>query len=267
MADALSFAGVRSESRFRAHINGTSYLFLDLLAPALLLGLWRAWSSVMAPKLGIYFTAEALLMAYAYFAVARMTHISAHSYDRTGCYSRALALRVGQEFYRGLRRYWPKIAIGVLALLLAALALDALTAGTGIQRRPNVHLTILFLEIMIWARYGAAVVIAAVRWSSLQPPDFARARDLAASYPVARSFALTNTAFALAAFVAVAGYKWGGALLPSARAELFSAAGVFVCLALLALWLQCRWARTILGPIEVRDPVIPAEHVSARAGT
>ena len=249
MADALLFAGARSGSRSRAHINGTFYLFVDLLAPALLLGLWRAWSSAMAPKLGVFFTAEALLMAYAYFAVARMTHVSAHSYDRTGCYSRALALRAGHDFYRGLRRYWLKIAIGFLALLLAALTLDALTAGSGIQRRPNVHLTVLFVEIMIWARYGAAVVIAAVRWSSLQPPPFAGARELAASYPVARSFALTNIAFAVAALAVVAGYKWGGALLPSARAELSSAAAVFVCLAFLALWLQCRWAACVLPAI------------------
>lgn len=254
MADALLFADARSESRFRAQFNGTFFLFLDLLAPALLLGLWRAWSSAMAPKLGVYFTAEALLMAYAYFAVARMTHISAHSYDRTGCYSRALASRAGRDFHRGLRRYWRKIAVGVLALLLAALALDALTAGTGIQRRPNVHLTILFLEVMVWARYGAAVVIAAVCWSSLQPPAFARARELATGTPVARSFALTNVVFAAAALAAVAGYKWGGALLPSARAELFSAAAVFVCLALLALWLQCRWARTILPRLGERSP-------------
>ena len=103
-----------------------------------------------------------------------------------------------------------KIAIGVLALLLAALALDVLTAGTGIQRRPNLHLTILFVEIMVWARYGAAVVIAAARWSPPRSPAFAQARELASSLPVARSFALTNIAFAAAALAAVAGYKWGG---------------------------------------------------------
>jgi hypothetical protein len=252
MADALLFADARGASRSRAHISGTFYLSLDLLAPALLLGLWRAWSSTMAPKLGVYFTAEALLIAYAYFAVVRMTHINAHSYDRAGPYSRALALRAGQDFHRGLRQYWVKIAIGVLVLLLAALALDALTAGTGIQRRPNVHLTVLFVEIMVWARYGAAVVIAAAHWSSLQPPAFARARELASSLPVARSFALTNIVFAAAALAAVASYKWGGAMLPSARAELFCSAAVFVCLAFLALWLQCRWARTVLGRIDVR---------------
>ena len=64
-------------------------------------------------------------------------HLNAHSYDRTGRYSRALALRAGQDFHRGLRRYWVKIAIGVLALLLAALALDALTAGTGMPAPPQ----------------------------------------------------------------------------------------------------------------------------------
>ena len=250
MADALLFADARGASRSRAHINGAFYLFLDLLPPALLLGLWRVWSSAMAPKLGVYFTAEVLLIAYAYFAVVRMTHINAHSYDRTGHYNRALALRAGQDFHRGLRQYWLKIAIGVLALLVAALALDALTAGTGIQRRPSLHLTILFVEIMVWARYGAAVVITAARWAPPRSPAFAQARELAGSIPVARSFALTNIAFAAAALVAVAGYKWGGVLLPSARLELLCSVGVFVCLAFLALWLQCRWARTIIERIE-----------------
>ena len=246
MADALLFAGSRAESRSRAHVDWNVYPFLDLLAPALLLGLWRAWSSAVAPKLGVFFTAEVLLLAYAYFAVVRMIHINAYSYDRTGRYSRALALRAGQDFHRGLLRYWLKIAIGVLALLLAALALDALTAGTGIQRRPNLHLTVLFVEIMVWARYGAAIVIAAARWSPHQLPAFAQARELASGLPVARSFALTNIVFAAAALATVDSYKWGGALLPSARAELFCSAGMFVCLAFLALWLHCRWARAIL---------------------
>ncbi len=64
--------------------------------------------------------------------------------------------------------------------------LDALTAGTGVQHRPNVHLSILFVEIMVWARYGAAVVIASARWTPPQPSAFTRARELADSAPVAR---------------------------------------------------------------------------------
>ena len=104
MADALLFAGARGKSRSRAHVDWNVYPFLDLLAPALLLGLWRAWSSAVAPKLGVYFTAEVLLMAYAYFAVVaddpcqraqlrsdRSLQSRAGAEGRTGLPSRAAA--------------------------------------------------------------------------------------------------------------------------------------------------------------------------------
>jgi len=260
MADALLFADARAESRSRARVDWNFHLFVDLLAPALLLGLLRLWSSAMAPRLGVYFTAEALLIAYAYFAVVRGVHLNARSYDRAGRYSRELALQAGQDFLRGLQRYWVKIALVVLPLLLAALVLDALTKKFGVPHRPNVNLSILFVEIMVWARYGAPVVIASARWSPPGPAAFGEARALADRSPVARSFALTNIAFGAAALVAVASYKWGGPLLPSARAEFIGSAVLFTALAFLALWMQCRWARIVLGPIEVRsrsDAAVP----------
>ena len=260
MADALLFAGAHAESRSRARIDWNFHLFLDLLAPALLLGLLRLWSSAMAPRLGVYYTAEALLIAYAYFAVVRSVHLNARSYDRAGCYSRALAREAGQDFHRGLLRYRVKIALVVLPLLLAALVLDVLTKRFGMPHRPNINLTILFVEIMVWARYGAAVIIASARWSPPRPAAFGEARELADRHPVARSFALTNIAFGAAALVAVAAYKWSGPLLPSAGAEFIGSAVLFTALAFLALWLQCRWARTVLGSIEVRsrtDAAVP----------
>jgi len=260
MANALLFADARSRSNSRARVNWNFSLLLDLLAPALLLGLWRVWSAAMAPRLGIYFTAEAVLIAYAYFAVVRCVHLDARSTDRAEHYSRALALRARQEFGRALRRHWVPIALVVLPLLSVAFVLDALTAGTGVQHRPNVHLSILFVEIMVWARYGAAVVVASARWTPPQPPAFARARTLADSGPVARSFALTNIAFGVAALAAIGGYKWGGVLLPSVKAELVCSAVVYTSLALLALWLQCRWARHILGRFDeqpAREAAMP----------
>lgn len=222
------------------------------MAPALLLGLWRVWSSVMAPKHGFYFTAEVLLIVYAYFAVIRTAHVAVRSFDRSGSYSRGLAVGAAQAFHRGARPYLLKVAVICLSLLVAALALDTLTADSGLQRRPNLHITILFLEIMIWARYGAAVVVAAARWSPGGSAEFARARELADCPAVLRSFAVTNLAFLAVAVVAVAAYKWAGALLPTARAELFCSAGLFSALAFLALWLQCRWARGVAPALEVQ---------------
>jgi len=252
MADALLFAGARAEFRSHARVDWNFHFFADLLAPALLLGLLRLWSSAMAPRLNFYFTAEALLIAYAYFAVVRGVHLNARSYDWAGRYSRELALKAGQDFHCGLQRYWVKIALVVLALLVAALVLDVLTKNLGMQHRPNVHLSILLVEIMVWARYGAAIVTASVRWSPPRPPAFAQAREVAENLPVARSFARTNIAFGAAALVAVTSYKWAGPLLPSARAELVGSAVLFIALAFLALWLQCRWARSILPQIGER---------------
>jgi hypothetical protein len=249
MADALLFAGAHAQSRSRARIDWNFHLFLDLLAPALLLGLLRLWSSAMAPRLGVYFTAEALLIAYAYFAVVRSVHLNARSYDSAGRYSRALALEAGQDFHRGLQRYWVKIALVVLTLLVAALVLDVLTKKIGMPHRPNTNLSILFVEIMVWARYGAAVIIVSARWSPPRPAAFGEARELAERPAVARSFALTNIAFGAAALAAVAAYKWAGPLLPSARAEFIGSAVLFTALAFLALWLQCRWVRTVLPRI------------------
>jgi hypothetical protein len=253
MADALLFAGAHAESRSRARVDWNFHLLLDLLAPALLLGLLRLWSSAIAPRLGVYFAAEALLIAYAYFAVVRCVHLNARSYDSAGRYSRVLALEAGQNFHRGLQRYWVKIALLVLPLLVAALVLDVLTKKIGMPHRPNTNLSILFVEMMVWARYGAAVIIASARWSPPRPAAFGEARELADRTPVARSFALTNIAFGAAALAAVAAYKWGGPLLPSARAEFIGSAVLFTALAFLALWLQCRWARSIRGQIEVRS--------------
>lgn len=251
MADAFLFADVRkSHSYARVHWN--FYLFLDLLAPALLLGIWRAWTSASASRMHVYFSAEALLIIYAYFAVVRAVHINTRSYDWTGQYSRRLALKAAREFWLGLQRYWTKIAIAILSILVAALALDMLTAHAGTQHRPNVHLTILFIEIMVWARYGAAIVLASARWSPPEPPAFAHARELADKAPVARSFALVTIGYGLAACVAIACYKWLGVTWPSTRAELGSSALLFSALGLLALWLQCRWARYILPQLKVR---------------
>lgn len=260
MASVVSFAEPHSSFRLRARARSNLHLLFDLLPPALLLGIWRVWASAAAPRLGVYFTAEALLIAYAYFAVVRQVNVHARSHDSAGHYRRGLALQAAQDFARALRLYWVRIAIAVLSLLIAALMLDGLTAGTGIQHRPNVHLSILFVEIMVWARYGAAVVIASARWLPPQPAAFAAARERASNARVARSFSLTTMGFGAAAFVIIAGYKFGGTLLPTARADLVCSAAVYTALALLALWLQCRWVRDVLPRLDKRPAAEVAAH-------
>ena len=256
MADAVSFAGSRVSSFPRARITWNFHLALDLVAPAVLLGLLRLWSTSIAPRHGVYFTAEALLIVYAYFAVVRGVSINARSYDGAEVYDRARALRAKQDFFRELGRHGVKIALVVLPLLLAALALDVLTADSGLQYRLNVHLSILFVEVMVWARYGAAVVVTAARWSPPRPPAFAVARELASSLPVAGIFALTNVGFGIVAVAVVVASTWGSGLLPSAmlsnRASFLVSVGLFTGLAWLALWLQCRWSLRVLPQLEAQ---------------
>ena len=69
------------------------------------------------------------------------------------------------NFYRQLSKYGVRIALLVVPLFLLAYGLDLYTAGSGIQYRLNVHFSILFVELMVWARYGNAIVIAAARWA------------------------------------------------------------------------------------------------------
>ena len=242
--------------------SGAVRLASDLLVPALLLGLMRVWSFTTAPKQGMYFLAEALLITYAYFVVARAAHIHAQSRDWEGRYDWRWNLKARGDFYAAVLRHRLRIALLVVPLLCAALLLDLLTADTGFQLRPNLHLSVLFVALMAWARYGAAIVLAAARWSPPRPLQFEEARELASRVPVARSFALLNLRFGAVAVAGVLFYKWAGALLPTARAELICLIGLFTFLAWLALWLHCRWAVAMLVRV---GEMASAKEAGARA--
>ena len=232
-----------------ARLSENMQLALGLLIPALLIGLLRVWSLTTAPKQGLYFAAEASLIIYAYFAAIRASYLHAQSRDWEGRYDRRWALNARHAFYEGLYSHRSRIVIVIASLLSAGLLLDLVTAETGFQLRPNVHLSMMFVALMVWARYGAAVVIAAARWSPPVAPRFAEARELAGRASVARSFALLNLALGGAAVATVLVYKWAGALLPTARAELVCLVVVFTALAWMALWLHCRWAASMLERI------------------
>jgi hypothetical protein len=245
MADAVAFVEPLQRVGSRSRTGWNFQLALDLVIPAVLLGLLRLWSLTAAPKQGLYFTAELILIAYAYFAVARGAYLTVGSCDREGRYDPARAQAARLSFYGALLQSW-RGAWVLLPLLAAALALDALTAQTGIQHRPNVHLSMLFVAFMVWARYGAAVILAAARWSPPAPPAFAEARELAGRLPAVTSFATVTIAFCAVALVAIVAYKWAGAALPTARAEHGCLIVLFTLLAWLALWLNSQWAAHIL---------------------
>jgi hypothetical protein len=220
---------------------------VSLLPPAILLGVLRVSCLTVAPKHGVYFTAEALLTVYACFAVTRAVHVNALSYDASERYDAGRAQRARQVFNRQLRRHWARIALLVLPLLVAALVADLLTAGTGIQQRLNIHLSIMFVELMAWWRYGPVIAIAAAQWTPPRPPSLARARWLArnAWLEVARALAPAHIFLSLAALSCLGVY--GGrtwvrmfGTLPDARIVLGGLAALCAGLVWVALWSTCR---------------------------
>ncbi len=253
MARVVSLVGLRSQSAVRPRVGWNVRLLLDLLPPALLLGLLRTWATELAPRQGLYFTAEALLFAYAYFAVVRSVYVSTRGRTVSGSYDWASAQKAGRDFHRGLRRFLPRTALILMLVLTGAFGLDWLVAGAGMHYRPNVHLAVLLMGVMVWARYGGAVVLAAVRWVPGEQPAFGKARALMASAALAWSFVLTNITFGVIAVAALVPFKVGAVVAPSRYDELLWSAALFTGLALLALWLQSRWAAKALAFAEAKD--------------
>jgi hypothetical protein len=223
-----------------------------LISPAVLIGVLHTWSMATAPRYGMYFTAAAWLVLYALLAIVRGVHVAVHSYDGRGRYDAAQAGEARRSFYRALFGSWKRIATVVLPLLFAALALDLLTADTGLQHRANVHLSVLFVQMMAWWRYGPVIVVAASQWAPPRPLGLARARLLAMD-PTVRagaSLLLANLVLAAAAAAAfVLQSKWMMPhmfeAVPSARFVFVSAAAACALLTWLSLLLTCRSAFVI----------------------
>jgi hypothetical protein len=257
-AVALSDVDCPAPSRGHASWRGALLPVAALLPSAILLGVLRVWSLAVAPQLGVYFTAEALLVLYACFAITRAANVSANSYDEQGRWCSQLARQAKHTFFAGLRREWARIARIVVPLLLGALLLDMLTAGTRAQFRPNIHLSLMFVELMAWWRYGSVIAIAAAQWTPAYPPALARARVLVSKswLNVLPSLALAHIALSAAglAGLAVHGSRVAGAgplVLNAPDVRIALACHVALCagLAWLALALLCRGSLAVM----VRD--------------
>jgi hypothetical protein len=176
MVNAVTLPASGSARRSRSHWHASIAPLFAFVPDAILLGLLRVFTLAAAPRHGVYFTMEALLIVYACFAIVRAVHISANGRDDRGHYSRERARKAQSAFYAGLRQRLARIGLVVLPLLLAALLLDMLTAGTGAQHRFNIHLTLMFVELAAWLRYGSMLTIASARWASPRRPSLAKAR-------------------------------------------------------------------------------------------
>jgi hypothetical protein len=239
---ALDSATPRERAQWRHALSP----LLPLLPSALLLGVLRVWSLAVAPRHSVYFTAEALLVVYACFAIARAVHVNALSCDASGRYDARKAQKARYTFYAVLRRGWGRIALVVLPLLLAALVADMLTAGSGIQQRVNIHLSMMFVELMAWWRYGSTIAMAAAHWTPPRPPALARARCLAsnARLKVPRTLAPAHLALTAAALASLAVYgsrTWASVFgaVPDARLVFVCSAALCAGFAWVGLWRLC----------------------------
>jgi hypothetical protein len=222
------------------------------------LAVLRVWALAVAPKHGVYFTAEAVLAVYACFTIARAVHVHAQSCDACGSYDPHKAPQARQMFHERLRRGWARIGVFVLPLLLAALAADVLTAGTGIQSRLNVQLSMMFVELMAWWRYGSPLVIAAAQWRPQRPLPLARARCIVSSarLDVARTLAPAHVALTAAALAGLGVYgsrAWASLFgyAPEGRLVLVCSTAACALFASLALWAMCRGSLAV--PLRVRE--------------
>lgn len=247
MVNVVAVSALDAGSSSRAQIFNRITPYSPLLLPAILLGMLRIWSFWIAPRHDVYFTAEALLIIYACFAIVRAVHVHARSIDSRGHYDATLARAAQKAFYGEIRRHWVRIGIVVLTLLVVALNLDMLTTGTGAQYRANVHFSLLFIELMVWLRYGSAIILASALWTPPLPAAFSRARELA-SEPGTGAFRLLAPANMMLCAAALIGAglhsRWLTVqlfdVLPGSRFVFILATVLSAGLALLALSLMCR---------------------------
>lgn len=245
-----------------AQINLDPPFFLNLLAPALLLALLKKWTSLLAPAYGVYFTAEAVTILYAYFALARTVYVYNRGRDREGRHDRARARKATQDFHRAWPTVAAKAAFIALPLLAVAIATDCATHGIQFRAQQATESVILIVEIVVWLLVAPTFIIAFARWSPTQPFDFPCARRLATanrslvgpSFLIVALFLAVGTRIALEvlyqplrALVVAAVPTWTAIFLYSTVFYAFIAA--------FALWMQCRWSAAVAP--KLKEPPFP----------
>jgi hypothetical protein len=267
MSQALALPRPHSLAPPRIRINWDPPFFLGLIAPAVLLGFLRMWAFFLAPRYGVYFTSELVLVAYAYFALARAVFMHHRGHDRDGKYDRARALKADQDFHRECRARlpgWAACAAPAFALTILA---DVLTKGWGKEWLYLALLVVLAVEIRIWMRFGPAFIVGCAKWSPPAPIAFGEARRLVETNKllVKASFLVPTLIFFAVAIGAISIYRRLGAfimsLVPDPSMAFYYAVSFFAVLAGLALWLNCRWSWEVL--LRLRGPLTLEEVVNA----
>jgi hypothetical protein len=259
----VAIASARSAFPPRAQLNLDPPFFLGLLIPAVLLSLLKKCTLLIAPRYGVYFTAEAVTILYAYFALARAVYIHSNGRTRDGRYDRSKAAKAEQDFHRALPSLRSTLARIALPLLALGAIADVVTSGGQTGAIVNVATAlILFVEMAVWLRFGPAFVVMCQRWTVLKPPNPAFARRLvwANRAYVVSSFVMATLVFAV---VSVLGLKLFYeplralvvAALPSWTAIFLYSTLFGAVIAGFAFWVQCQWSAAVAAKLVEQEPV------------
>ena len=259
-----AIASARSAFPPRAQLNLDPPFFLGLLIPAVLLSLLKKWTLLIAPRYGIYFTAEAVTILYAYFALARAVYIHSNGRARDGRYDSSKAAKAEQDFHRALPSLRSMLARIALPLLALGAIADVVTAGRQTAAIVNAATAlILLMELVAWLRFGPAFVVMCQRWTALKPPNPAFARRL-----VWANLAYVVPSFVAATLVFAVGSVLGlklfyeplralvVAAVPSWTAIFLYSTLFYAVIAGFAFWIQCHWSAEVAAKLVEKEPVV-----------
>jgi uncharacterized membrane protein YhaH (DUF805 family) len=252
----------------RAQLNFDPPFFLNLIAPALLLSLLKKWTTLIAPAYGVYFTAEAVTILYAYFALARSVYVYNNSRDRGGRYDSHRARKAVQDFHRSLRGNFSVARFIAAVVMVAAISADclALLHRLAAPSKGTPEL-IMAVEIGVWLFAAPSFIVACARWTTLDKPDFAAAHRLvtANARDARPTFLLVALVFAVGTTLAVHTlYAPLRALVvsfsPTWTAIFLFSTVFYAFIAAFALWLQCVWSFVV--PPRFKAAASPSPDVS-----
>lgn len=240
----------------RAGLNLDPSLFLNVVAPALLLGILKWWTVSSTHKYGIYFTAEAFTFVYSYFALARGVYVHRNGTDANGRRDAALVRKAKQDFQRQLAAKRGSIIAYVGPLFLVAIGVDLMLWAFGGERvqRPEAILGIVVFEIVLWLGFGPLVALAMSQWSTVRPLNIAAAGRL-----INENLIFVIWSFAIAAAIIFAGGILGVVALHATLhwSPLFMLWSITAAVIAFAIWAQGVWSDYALARFDTQSRASP----------
>lgn len=249
--NSRAMAAARAAFPPRAQINLDPPFFLNLLTPAFVLSLMHRWAALAAPRLGHYFTMEAVAFVYSYYVLGRAVYIHHNGRDAEGRYDAARARKAEQAFYRIAGDLSGMVRVPVLVLVAVAIAADFATVGHQFAAQRACERPILVVSFLVWTLVAPAYIVACARWSEVTPFDLTAARRIVwenlwqalnfivAIFVILAGVWLINLLYLPLRMVVAMVLPFGMAI--AIFASLFVAAIITY-----AVWVQCLWSQAFM---------------------